>query len=179
MYYAFRNIYNKNVTIEFTNTIELKPHVGVSLAIVITACIFFFIPTTLIVLGYYASRPTGTLISPLPQGVMSDVGVQRDVPTSSSNTIVAAPNESAQSNPTVIPDSQSNISDQTATISANTREVVVNNHDIKETSQIYLSNKDGDKSLYSVKSKTDGQLIISADQVTDTVRSIDYHIVNP
>jgi len=59
------------VIIEYSNAKEPRNHTRLSVAIVVASCAFFFIPTTLIVLGYLASQPTGSLISPLPQGVLS------------------------------------------------------------------------------------------------------------
>ncbi len=150
-------------------------------AIVVLACLFFFIPTTLIVLGYYASQPTGTLISPLPQGILSDVGAQLDAPaTSTVSPIIAAGNESTPSSASaVVPEVNSNIIDKTASISAGLNETIVSDPDIKATSQVYLSARENDKTIYSVKNKADGQVTISANQSSDTVRYVDYHIVNP
>jgi hypothetical protein len=159
----------------------------VAFAIVIVACVFFFIPTTLIVLGYYASQPTGTLISPLPQGVLSSTQPTPQVtPTSSAPVvttnapIVAAANDSTQSASTsVVPESKNNIIDKTASISAGLTEAIINDSDVKATSQIYLSPRPNDKDVYSVKNKTERQLTISVNQSSDTVRYVDYHIVNP
>lgn len=181
-----------SVIIEFTNAIAPRSHSSVSVAIVVAACAFFFIPTTLIVLGYYSSQPTGTLISPLPQGILSDESSQKIVsptpaeiipeitPATIEAPIIAAPNESTEAaNTTVTPESTSNITDHTATISAAVTEQTILNKDVKSTSQIYLSSKEGDKSIYSVKSKSDGQFIIAADTASDIDRYVDYHIVNP
>lgn len=177
------------MTIEFSNAIEPRSHASISVAIVVAACAFFFIPTTLIVLGYYSSQPTGTLISPLPQGVLSELQRQQEsqttqvtpAPTAPSNApIIAAPNESTQAaDSSVVPSSANNIVDNTATVSAGVLEQSVTNKDIKASSQIYLSPRIGDKSVYSVKSKSDGQFIISVDPASDTVRYVDYSIVNP
>jgi hypothetical protein len=176
------------VIIEFSNTIEPKNHSAMAMAIVITACALFFIPTTLIVLGYYSSQPTGTLISPLPEGTLSQ---KTPTPTSIVPSVT----------PTVVPDnppliatdktatstanteatsiSGSNITDKVATISANTTETVVKDNFVVDTSQIYLSPRPGDKAIYSLRSKTMGQFIIAVNSASDTVRYIDYSIVNP
>ena len=178
--------------IEFTNAVPPKGHSNISVAIVVASCAFFFIPTSLIVLGYLSSQPTGSLISPLPQGILSDVGTQRDTPTStpapiqqpitnnSELPLIAAPQEapiSTQSS--VLPESNSNITDKTATISAGLAEISVNDPEIKSTSQIYLTARPEDQAIYSVKSKQEGQMIISVNTISDVVRYIDYHIVNP
>lgn len=192
------------MTIEFTNAIEPRSHASISVAIVVAACAFFFIPTTLIVLGYYSSQPTGTLVSPLPQGVLSELqnpvpNIKQETPKVAAITpvitptptqttedpesnapIIAAPNESTKSADTsVTPSSANNIIDHTASVSAGLSEEVIQNSDIKESSQIYLSPRLGDKTIYSVKSKTDGSFTLTVDPVSDTLRYVDYHIVNP
>ncbi|HCQ31743.1 TPA: hypothetical protein DIU27_05210 [Candidatus Collierbacteria bacterium] len=181
--------------IEFTNAVPPKGHSTISVAIVVASCVFFFVPTTLIILGYLSSQPTGSLISPLPQGILSNVGANHDSPAQPTPSIspiqqpttnnrelplIAAPNESTVPAQTrVVPESASNITDKTATISAGLVEVSITDSDIKATSQIYLTPRSDDKSIYSVKSKQGGQMVISVNTPSDSVRYIDYHIVNP
>lgn len=151
-----------------------------AMAIVITACALFFIPTTLIILGYYSSQPTGTLISPIPQTTLGDVPSVTPTITPENQPIIASNNSATQAaNPEIAPRSESNITDKVAIIDSNTTEKVIIDSAIYATSQIYLSPRPGDKSLYSLKSKSDGQFTIVVDQPSDTVRYIDYHIVNP
>lgn len=183
--------------IEFSNTIEPKNHSAMAIAIVITACAFFFIPTTLIILGYYSSQPTGTLISPLPQGTLSERPTP-PAPTAASGTptevvpsvtptvtpdnqpIIAADNTATTSaNSEVAPKPGSNIIDKVATIEAGTTENIVKDPDVTEASQIYLSPRSGDKAIYSLKSKIAGEFTINVGNTSDTIRYIDYHIVNP
>lgn len=185
-----------SVTIEFTNAIEPRSHASISVAIVVAASAFFFIPTTLIVLGYYSSQPTGTLISPLPAGILSDQ--RQTLPVASTPTdspkviqvtpsvvpanspIIAAPNDStASANAAVTPEISNNIIDHTASISAGLSEAEIINPDVRSSSQIYLSPKDGDKGIYSVKSKAEGRFVITANTISDVIRYLDYHIVNP
>ena len=170
------------VIIEFQNTIEPKSHSAMAMAIVITACALFFIPTTLIVLGYYSSQPTGNLISPLPQGVLSE-----STPTSSitptiapdNQPIIAVDNTATETATTdIAPVSGSNIVDKVATLEPGTTEILVKDTDVGEASQIYLSPRPGDKAIYSLKSKTVGQFTIAVDNASDILRYIDYHIVN-
>ncbi len=182
--------------IEYTNTIPPKTHSTISVAIVLATCAFFFIPTTLIILGYLSSRPTGNLISPLPQGVLSQQPTstpiqplpQTDQPVTetpvaqevSNAPIIAAPGDETSTPETnIVPESSNNIIDKTASVSAGLAEITVSDQDIKTTSQIYLSPRSTDKTIYSVKSKQDGQMIIQVNTPSDTVRYIDYHIVNP
>lgn len=188
------------VTIEFTNAIEPRNHASISVAIVVAACAFFFIPTTLIVLGYYSSQPTGTLVSPLPQGVLSEqyptptptetvaavaeapvvAPTEAPIEVPSNAPIIAAPNDSTKSaNTSVVPSSANNIIDKVATIAVGVTEQLVENPDIKSSSQIYLAPRMNDKAIYSVKSKADGQFTITVDPASDTVRYVDYSIVNP
>lgn len=174
--------------IEFQNTIEPKNHSTMALAIVITACALFFIPTTLIVLGYYSSQPTGSLISPLPQGTLSQnspsktetTTIATPTPTTDNQPIIAADNTATQAATSDVSTvSGSNIVDKVATIEPGTTETVVTDADVTENSQIYLSPRPGDKEIYSLRSKTTGQFTINAGSASDTLRYIDYHIVNP
>ena len=172
--------------IESSNAKESKNHTGLSVMIVVASCIFFFIPTTLIVLGYLSSQPTGSLISPLPQGVLSQITptpsvIQEELRTENRDLpIIAAPNDATASSPTnITPLAGSNIIDKTATISAGLTEATVTDPDIKSASQIYLSPKPGDESIYSVKSKSEGLMIIEVNSPSDIVRYIDYHLINP
>ncbi|NCP47021.1 hypothetical protein COY48_04500 [Candidatus Collierbacteria bacterium CG_4_10_14_0_8_um_filter_43_86] len=172
--------------IEFTNTVPPKGHSAISVAIVVASCAFFFIPTTLIVLGYLSSQPTGSLISPLPQGILSQsptpsaTPIQQPINNHSELPLIAAPQEAPASTPSsVLPESANNIADKTATISASLTEVSVIDQDIKTTSQIYLTPRPDDQSIYSVKSKQEGQMSLSVNTPSDTVRYIDYYIVNP
>ena len=179
------------VIIEFANTIEPRNHSAVASAIVITASALFFIPTTLIILGYYSSQPTGSLVSPLPQEVLSQQQPVIPTPTASAITvtpapeanpqpIIAAPNESSESaNPDVSANPGSNIVDKTATINPGETKTTVTDPDITESSQIYLSPRPGDKTIYSLGSKTVGSFAISVQEASDSVRYLDYHIVNP
>ena len=163
-----------------------------AMAIVITACALFFIPTTLIVLGYYSTQPTGTLISPLPQGVLSQTPPPAPTPIDEvlpsvtptivpdNQPIIAADNtatEAAVTDIATIPGS--NIVDKVASIEPGATDAVINDPDVSETSQIYLSPRPDDKSIYSVRSKTAGQFTINVGEASDTLRNIDYHIVNP
>lgn len=178
--------------IEFQNTIAPKNHSAMAMAIVITACAFFFIPTTLIILGYYSSQPTGTLISPLPQGVLSDQQPQpkadqpmAGTPTPTTATpenkpIIAADNTATEAAVTdVAPKAGSNIIDKVATIEANTTETVIKDTDVAENAAIYLSPRPGDKAIYSVRSKKTGEFVIVVSDKSDIVRYIDYHLVTP
>ncbi len=166
--------------IEFQNTIEPKNHSAMAMAIVITACALFFIPTTLIVLGYYSSQPTGTLISPLPQGVLSETPAVTPAIVPENQPIIAADNTATTAADTeVAPVSGSNIVDKVATIDPEKTEVVVKDKEVSESSQIYLSPRPGDKAVYSLKSKAAGEFTIAVAEASDTLRYIDYSIVNP
>jgi hypothetical protein len=178
------------VIIEFSNAKEPKNHSTVAMAIVISACALFFIPTTLIVLGYYSTQPTGTLISPLPQGTLSEhfaptptTAPLPDVtptPEINNQPIVAADNTaSSAANADVNAAAGNNIIDKVANIEPGTTETVVKDKDVTEASQIYLSPRPGDKALYSLKSKAAGVFTITVGESSDTLRYIDYHIVNP
>lgn len=176
--------------IEYSNAQEPRIHHSLSVAIVIASSAFFFIPTTLIILGYLSSQPTGSLISPLPQGTLSQnapspsptqaTTLTPNVANGEVGPLIAAPNDATDSAVTdITPLSGSNIIDKTASISATLSEAVVTDPDIMPDSQIYLSPRPQDTATYSVKSKSTGQMTIEVNPVSDLDRYIDYHIVSP
>ena len=166
--------------IEYTNA---KSHPTRSFAVtffVVSATVFLFIPTTLIVLGYYSTQPTGNLISPLPQGVIS----QNPTPTpplaetpNENQLVIAADNTSTPSS--VTQNLVSNSTSGQATLPATKAEIKIENTTVKEYSQILISPQGKDKSIYFVKSKANGSFVLSADSATTFDRTVDYQIVNP
>lgn len=166
------------MTIEFENTSAPKTHSAVGVAIAVTACAFFFIPTTLIILGYYSSQPTGTLISPLPQGVLSDSQPTPEI--ANNQPIIAAENTATEAaTSSVVPDIGSNLTNKEATIEANLTESIIKDPSVTEATQIFLTPREGDKDTYYVKSKTVGEFTITSNTASDVVRHIDYHLVTP
>lgn len=161
------------MTIEFTNATPAKQSSTVSNLLLGLSFVFLFAPITLIVLGYYSSLPTGTLISPIPQGVLSTA----PTPTPKQSSVVIA-NQATEVS-TASATTQTNSQEKTITIAANNAEITVTDPAILESSQIYLTNKEGDKSLYSVKSKSIGQFVVVSNSVSSQDRLVDYHIVNP
>jgi len=168
------------VTIEFTNATPAKSQSTLSVALLVASCLFFFVPATLIVLGYYSSLPTGSLISPLPQGIISNSDKpegRADVAESFTKPIIAAPDTTNDASSSA--NTQSNATQKSFILPAGQQEISISDPAVLENSQIYLISKEGDKSLYTVKSKTIGQFIVSANAATDTDRPIDYQTVNP
>lgn len=167
------------MTIEFSTAKPEKNYSGASVALLVLSCAFFFIPTTLIVLGYYSTLPTGSLISPLPQGVISNSPpTNYDLPNhQTTKPIIAAPEEKPVASQAA--NTQSNLTTKSATLAPEQTEVVIDDVDILPNSQIYLSNRAEDKSIYTVKSKTAGQMVILSTSTSDIERTVDYHIVNP
>lgn len=161
------------MTIEFTNATPAKQSSTVSNLLLGLSFVFLFAPITLIVLGYYSSLPTGTLVSPIPQGVLSNV------PTPSTTQPQAVIANQATETASASATTQTNSQEKSVTITANTAEITVTDPAVLESSQIYLTNKEGDKSLYSVKSKTVGQFVVVSNSISNQDRQVDYHIVNP
>jgi hypothetical protein len=64
-------------------------------------------------------------------------------------------------------------------IAPNTTETVIKDTDVSENSQIFLSPRNGDKAIYSLRSKKTGEFTIAVSSASDTLRYIDYSIVNP
>ncbi|OGD83479.1 hypothetical protein A2572_00225 [Candidatus Collierbacteria bacterium RIFOXYD1_FULL_40_9] len=160
------------MTIEFTNATPAKQSSLISNLLLGLSFVFLFAPITLIVLGYYTSLPTGTLVSPIPQGVLSTV------PTPSPKQDVVIANQATEIS-SASATTQTNSQEKTVTIVANTAELTVTDPAVLESSQIYLTNKEGDKSLYSIKSKSVGQFVVVSNSVSNQDRLVDYHIVNP
>jgi len=175
--------------IEFSNAKTPSKHSVMAVAIVVTACAFFFIPTTLIILGYYSTQPTGSLISPLPQGTLSSVPTptkEDTVPsiipaqTPDNQPIIATNNQATSAaNSNVATNQGSNIADKVAVIDPKVQEMTINDPEVTDNSQIYLSPRPEDKSIYFVRSKKSGSFVIAVGDASDTVRYIDYHIVTP
>lgn len=161
------------MTIEFSNATPAKQNSTASNLLLGVSFVFLFAPISLIVLGYYKSLPTGSLISPIPQGVMSN---QTSPITQNTQPVIANP---ANNQTQTEAKTNSNSEEKVATIAANTAEITIQDQSVLETSQIYLTNKEGDKSLYSVKSKSSGQFTIVSNSISNQDRQVDYHIVNP
>lgn len=159
------------MTIEFTNATPVKTHGYLSVALLVLSCLFFFIPATLVVLGYYANLPTGTLISPIPQGTISNY-----TQPVANNPVVAAPEPATDSNTTKV---QSNSSQKSAVLPANLSEISISDPEILDNSQIYLQNREDDKSLYIVKSRSLGSFVLGSNSISSANRILDYQIVNP
>ncbi|HEX9007875.1 MAG TPA: hypothetical protein VF837_01280 [Patescibacteria group bacterium] len=161
------------MVIEFSNVKTPAHRTNAVTFALISATIFLFIPTSIVVLGYYSSQPTGNLISPLPQGVLSEIS-----PTPTDNLpIIAAPNDASMSS--ISQTQQSNSSDHSVTLLANTPDVTVQNTTVTENSQILIVPKESDKSIYYVKSKASGSFVIATETPSNMDRVIDYQIVSP
>ena len=161
------------MTIEFTNATPAKQTSTLSNVLLGLSFVFLFAPITLIVLGYYSSLPTGTLVSPIPQGVLSTA----PAPVAKQSDIVIA-NQATEIS-TASATTQTNSQEKTITLIANTAEITINDSAVLESSQVYLTNKEGDKSLYSIKSKSAGQFTVVSNSIASDDRQVDYHIVNP
>ncbi len=168
------------MVIEYTNA-QTHPHRSFAATFfVVSSIVFLFIPTSLIVLGYYSTQPTGNLISPLPQGVISQYPTPNLIEENNSTDnqpIIAADNSSTPSS--ITQSTSGNSTDHTATLLATTTEVTVTDENVKEYSQILIVPKADDKSIYFVKSKSDGSFVLSTDSASQSDRLVDYQIVNP
>lgn len=161
------------MTIEFTNATPPKGNSILSVSLALMAGAFFVIPTGLIILGYYATVPTGSLISPVPQGVISQQPIITQKP------IIAEPQITPSISSPSATNVESNSVSKTAIIPANTQESEVKDASINENSQIFLLNRDGDKSLYTIKSKANGIMTLTSTSISNVDRQVDYQIINP
>lgn len=165
------------MVIEYTNT-KVAPHRSFAVTFfVVSATVFLFIPTTLIVLGYYSSQPTGNLISPLPEGVISLVTPTPTPTPVESEVIIAADNTSTPSS--VVQEVSGNSTDHTIVLPATKSEILVENPKVTKDSQILVTPQATDKSIYFIKSKSNGSFVLSADAATTSDRTVDYQIANP
>lgn len=165
------------MTIEFSNAQPAKTQSTLSITLLVLSCLFFFIPATLVVLGYYSSLPTGTLISPLPQGVL---GANPSPPPPQEVTavpVIASPE--IESPASASGSAESNATQKSALLPANQLETTVTDPEILENSQIYLINKTDDKSLYTIKSKSSGQFVLTTNTPSETDRTLEYQVINP
>jgi len=158
------------VVIEFTNLQDRHaPASSGSTAFVITAVIFILIPVAIVLIGL-SSQPTGNLLSPLPENVITE-----DTPTPSPNLpIIASDNSSTDS--AIETESQSNSTGSTATLPALLTEVRVEDKQVSSNTPILITNNQGH---FYIKSKGDGFFIIGSDTASDEDRIIDYQIVTP
>jgi len=166
------------VVIEFQNTHSFRKHPSLGgIAFATSAAIFLFIPVSLILLGYYASQPTGTLLSPLPQTVISEETTPPVENAPTYEPIIAADNLST---PSAIDTAlETNSTDHTAVIPPNVTEIKIEDKQIDSNSQILIIPQTGDSSIYFVKSKGDGFFTLSVDSASTENRNIDYQVVTP
>ena len=144
------------------------------IAFAVSALVFILVPISLIVIGFLANQPTGTLLSPAPQKTISE----EITPTPQeefSQPIIAADNSSSPS--AVETQSGSNSSDHTATISAGQTEIRIDDKNVDGNSQILIIPQENDSSIYFVKSKGDEFFVLSVDQASTENRAVDYQVV--
>jgi len=166
------------VVIEFQNTHPSRKHSSLGgVAFAASAAIFLFIPVSLILLGYYTSQPTGTLLSPLPQTVISEETTPPTEDTPSYEPIIAADNPSTPS--AIDATLETNSTDHTAVIPPGVTEIKIEDSQINSDSQILIIPQNNDSSIYFVKSKGDGFFTLSVDNASTENRNIDYQVVTP
>ena len=164
------------MTIEFSNAQPAKTQSTLSITLLVLSCLFFFIPATLVVLGYYSSLPTGSLISPLPQGVL---GANPSPPPQEVTAVPVIALPEIESPASASGSTASNATQKSALLPANQLETTVTDPEILENSQIYLINKTDDKSLYTIKSKSSGQFVLTTNTPSEIDRTLEYQVINP
>lgn len=145
------------------------------IAFAASTLIFISIPLALIAIGYYSTQPTGSLLSPLPQTVISE----ETTPTPTiepEQPIIAADNTSTTSS--VVTNQDSNSSDHTISIAAGLTEITIENNIISSNSQILIVPQKDDGSVYFVKSKGDGFFTLGTDKASTQNRAVDYQVVD-
>lgn len=135
--------------------------------------VFLAIPASLIALGFFSNQPTGTLLSPLPQKVLSEEITP--TPAQTNQPIIASDNNSTPS--AVDTEQNSNSSDHTATLPAGQTELLIEDKNITTNTQILIIPGKNDSSVYFVKSKGKGFFILSADSSSQQNRTVDYQVV--
>ena len=159
--------------IEYTNLKSRGTHFPQQKSAVIASFILFLIlPLAIALLSILASTPTGTLLSPLPQTVLSQEPAETALPIIASDT-------PPSTSPAVVAASQSNSSDHIATIPVKEKEIKIEDQKINTDTQVLIIPRKNDSSVYFVKSKGDGFFTLASDSISDTERSVDYQIVNP
>jgi hypothetical protein len=166
------------VIIEYSNAPASRHNSPLGgLAFAVSGLVFLIVPIALMVIGYYSGRPTGTLLSPLPQSILSEDTPTPTRPITENLPLIASDNTSTDSAVTTV--SNSNSSDGTATLKAGATEVKIESNKINSNSQILIIPKSQDSSVYFVKSKDTDFFILGSDKASNQDRLIDYQIVNP
>jgi len=167
------------VVIEFSNAKNDNLRSLAAPFLVVAVSLAFFVPALLILIGIYSQTPTGTLISPVPEGVLTQLVTepQSPVTTSTTSAIIAADSDSTVSSSTQ--DITTNTSEFHATFPANLSEIEITNEAILESSSIYLLPDSQDQAVYFVKSKKAGSFILVSTTVSGLDRTLDYQIANP
>ena len=166
------------MVIEFSNT-KNTPHRSLAAPfLVFLAALFFLFPITLILIGLYSQTPTGTLISPIPEAVLSQTPTLTPPVTQATNSALVAADQVATSS-SLSTDTNTNSQETRVTLPANQSELIVTDARVTADSQIFLIPEASDKAIYFVKSKKVGEFTFASASVTANERSLDYQIVNP
>ena len=162
------------MVIEFSNTKNTSHRSLAAPFLVFLAAIFFLFPVILVLVGIYSQNPTGTLISPIPEAVISQ---EPSLTPTINSALVAADQVATPSS--ILPVANSNSAEKHTTLPANQSEALVTDSEITEDSQIFLLPNSTDSAVYFVKSKQAGSFSYASTTVSATDRSLDYQIVNP
>ena len=162
--------------IEYTNIRSVRPSRPLERpALIVSVLLFLVIPLSVAIASFFSVSPTGTLLSPLPQSVIS--ADSAPIPANEPLLpIVASDNSSSVSATTVA--TQSNSSDHSIVIPAGKTETKIENSNIDSNTQILIIPQEKDSSVYYVKSKGDGFFVLSADSPANTDRSVDYQLIS-
>lgn len=131
-------------------------------------------------------QPTGSLLSPLPQGTITDSSVQstdpeysrRITPTISTGSAVIAVSTDPIATPSAQTDSTTNASRKIITFPAKARQFAITDPQATETSYIYLTKISDTNDIIYVMSKGEGYFTLGINNPSDSDLVLNYYIVN-
>lgn len=121
-------------------------------------------------------KPTGSLLSPLPQGEISET---TPVPTAdpSSLPIVAGANEVAATDSSKT-DTAANANRKLITLPTGMNELVVNDKEVSQNSYIYLTPISATNNPVYIKTKGEGYFTIATNKAPTADLLLEYYVVN-
>lgn len=122
-----------------------------------------------------ATSPTGSLLSPLPQGTITDSSPTPIISTGSAIIAVSIDPVTTQSAQT---DSASNASKKIITFPAKARQFAVTDSAATGTSYIYLTKISDTNDIIYVMSKGEGYFTLGINNPSDSDLVLNYYIVN-
>ncbi len=144
-----------------------SPIMSTIITLTLVGLIFFIISIN--------SKPTGSPLSPLPEGEIAEISTTSPAPTNS--TIIAAPAEAVASHSGQT-DLKTNAKKQIATLPANTDQLVIRDQTISSNSYVYLTPISAVNDPIFVKTKGEGYFIAAIKKNYPVEIVFEYYVIN-